>query len=205
MNKNLILIFISFSFFACSSGKHSENNSGTNIIKQKMTHKKFDIEAFDKNKNESGHWYFTDEQGYDIHQYSVTDGFVEYRKKSKDLFEEYYAFYSNGNLKEKKNVFINSGFNKGVGYFYDEQGNLTEEINYDIPYKYTWEQVYDFAVKHDIDLYDFHTLIQRYQDKERDYCWFITWRVPFAPEITTIILSGENGNILEEKKDFLEK
>jgi hypothetical protein len=161
--------------------------------------RKFDVEAFNKNKNESDYRYFTDQDGYSVVQYGDANGFVELRKKPGDLFEEYRAFYGNGSLKEEKLCLLNRGFCKGKGYVYHPAGMLVEVIDYDAPYKYTWENVLNFVKKNSINLYDSHTLIQRYEDREKGFCWHITWKVPMKPAVNVAILSGEDGRVLEQR------
>jgi hypothetical protein len=163
-----------------------------------MQQRKFDVEAFNKNKNESDYWCFMDQDGYNVVQYG-SDRFVELRKKQGDLFEEYRVFYSDGSLKEEKQCFINDGFFKGKGYLYNPAGMLVEVIDYDAPYKYTWENVLLFVKKNSINLYDSHTLIQRYEDREKGFCWYIKWKVPMKPAVNVAILSGEDGHVLEQR------
>ena len=209
----IFFFLILFFFSACDSGKSSQNDSENDSVNnsinnknfQEMTRKKFNIDEFNKNKDESEYWYFTDADGYNVVQYSVIDVFVEYRRKPEDLFGEYRTYYSDGNLKEEKQQLLNNGFFKGKGYRYDSTGRLIEEIDYDIPYKYTWENILDFIKDHTIDVYDSHTLIQRYKDKEKGFCWLIMWKSSLKAELNVVMLSGEDGNILEERTAKMEK
>jgi len=205
MNRNIAFILIILIFVCCRSIKplviSVEEEQIMKIIKipKKMEHRKFNIETFDTYKDESDYWHFTDKDGFEVVQFDLGDAFVERRKKHKDLFEEYYVYYENGNLKQEARCFINNGFLKGKGYFYDLMGRLEEVIDYDIPYKYTWENVLDFVKKNKIKLYDTHTLIQRYKDKEKGYCWWIRWKMPWEQKVCLVMLSGEDGRILDKK------
>jgi hypothetical protein len=208
MNRYIALIFIVF-FIACGNKKSTtnDNDNTNNKISQQMTHRKFDIEAFNKHKDESDYWSFTDKNGVEIVQLKLGDGdgFIERQRKPKELFEEYYAYYENGNLKQEAHCFIHNGFFKGEGYFYNLIGELIKVIDYDIPYTYTWENILDFIKKNNIDPYNEHTFIQRYEDKEKGYCWDVMWRIPSELAVNVVILSGEDGRILEKRIDTFEK
>ena len=166
--------------------------------------RKFDIETFNKNKDESNYWEFTDNEDIEVVQYSIMNNeYYERKKKPKDLIEEYYAYYENGNLKKEARCFMNNFI--GKAYIYDSTGKLTEIIDYDINYKYSLENVLCFVKKHKIDLLHKHTIIKRYEDKKRGYgyCWFIMWQNPRKKGLTVVILSGEDGKILEKRTEYL--
>ena len=57
------------------------------------------------------------------------------------------TFYPNGNIWAKGLAFVYRNFQKGLWHYFDEQGNLTESIDYDKPFKFTFEQVLEFAAK----------------------------------------------------------
>jgi len=209
MNR-LIIPFCALALLAvaCSSAKKQHVSTNTKDDFMPSPDRKFDIETFNKNKNESDYRYFTDNDVFEVVQFYVGDGkgFVESRRNPKELFEEYYTYYENGDIKQEARRFRNKGFFKGNGYFYDLTGELTEVINYDVPYKYTWEDVLKFGKKHKINLYDTCTYITRYYNKKEGYCWDIAWKAPSDPMVSNVvILSGEDGRILMQRIDSFEE
>ena len=138
-------------------------------------------------------------------QYRKGKEFGERRKKQGDLFEEYYIYYESGNLKHEACIFIKNGFFKGKGYLYDITGNLKEVIDYDAPYKYTWEDVLKFVKKHKIDLYDTYTIIDRDKNVKYGHYWDIAWKVPSTMNVYVVILSGEDGRILMQRIDTFKR
>lgn len=63
-------------------------------------------------------------------------------------------YYENLNIK-KKGLGFNVGpfaFKKGPWYEFDEKGNLVNEINYDKPFKYTFEDIVRFCEERNIKI-----------------------------------------------------
>lgn len=61
-------------------------------------------------------------------------------------------YYPNGIIKSK-GVSSNTGrFQKGIWYEFDEEGKLIKEINYDKPYKFTFEDILKFCEKQNIKI-----------------------------------------------------
>ena len=61
-------------------------------------------------------------------------------------------YYPNGNIK-MKGLSANTGrFQKGIWYEFDEQGNLFKEIDYDKPFKFTFEDILKFCEKQNIKI-----------------------------------------------------
>ena len=56
-------------------------------------------------------------------------------------------YYPNGNIREKGLLFVYDHFRKGTWHYFDEKGNLVESIDHDKPFKFTFEQVLEFAAK----------------------------------------------------------
>ena len=59
-------------------------------------------------------------------------------------------FHPNGNIWAKGLAFVYRSFLKGTWHYFDEYGNLTESIDHDKPFKFTFEQVLEFAGKEGI-------------------------------------------------------
>lgn len=56
-------------------------------------------------------------------------------------------YYTDGKIKAKGFSFVYEGFPKGLWYYFDEQGNLTDSIDHDKPFLFTFEQVLKFCEK----------------------------------------------------------
>lgn len=197
------IILILLSAISCNNGQPIQQKSTSrqdveNKINLKYT-ATFDIEIHNNHKDESGYWLFTEKDGTQVTQYDATPGYVEIRLKPGDLFQEYRLFYPNGSIEEEKLMFVNNGFIKGVAKYYDESGNLVKEENTDLPYKYSWEDIKNFAIEHHIDLYDKRTDIGRFQDNIDGVFWIVVWNTKVGEKpLRSIKLSGKNGKILQD-------
>ena len=81
----------------------------------------------------------------------------------------------NGNIQESGEYYYQS-FNCGIWREYDVKGYLIKETDMDKPYKnYSWQDVLLFVKKHNINLYDERTDIDRYVDKSNIPRWNISW------------------------------
>ena len=115
------------------------------------------------------------------------------------------AYYFNGNIREKGLFFIYDGFRKGMWYYFDEQGNLTDSIDHDKPFRFTFEQVLAFARKEglvfmktpvDWDYYSpWRPKIKREYNPISGECWWeIGWYKGIPPgAIERIRLDGVTG------------
>jgi len=55
------------------------------------------------------------------------------------------VYYTDGKIKAKGFSFVYAGFPKGLWYYFDEHGNLTDSIDHDKPFLFTFEQVLKFC------------------------------------------------------------
>ena len=62
------------------------------------------------------------------------------------------VYNNNGDIKLKGIGFNGNAFQKGIWYEFDEQGNLIKEIDYDKPYKFTFEDLLKFCEKEKIQV-----------------------------------------------------
>lgn len=60
-------------------------------------------------------------------------------------------YYPNGNIK-KKGAGFHDFFSKGIWYEFDEKGKLIKEVDYDKPYKFTFEDILKFCEKENIEI-----------------------------------------------------
>ena len=157
---------------------------------EEIAKKRFDIETFDRNKrkeqgyisnNNDSIYEFTDSTGV-YHEQTSTDKFYYEKIIYPDsLVYDAYVFYRNGAIKIFGRSLIKGVVNLGNLVYFDEQGNVTEVINRDEPYKFTLEQVLDYMKKNDIDIWDKNVGLYRGLGSEHDpfpdvYTWLITIR-----------------------------
>ena len=145
-------------------------------------------------------------------------GFIEIMKNktnisykftpNNSLFKIVKVYYLN-NIIQTKGITLNlpwSTFLKGTWYEFDEKGNLINEVDYDKPYKFSFEDILKFCEKEGIPLTKgpvlqstgFHTTITRRMEKEKPI-WEIEWlKKPSLVE--NIILDGISGKEISRKE-----
>ncbi|WP_010522277.1 hypothetical protein [Aquimarina agarivorans] len=166
-----ILIIASFLFCSCNAQNKKEKIEKNKIIKvnthTEMTTEKFDIPAYNERKKNAKTAIFLENE-IEIQQFDVGDDediiYVEYEIPPKpEYFFVYKEYHSNGILKLKGLRFKRGKFQKVIWKNYNFNGELIEEINYDNPYKFTFEQLLELIEKEKdtIDLYDENTSIKR--------------------------------------------
>ncbi|PTX62347.1 hypothetical protein C8N46_103447 [Kordia periserrulae] len=83
------------------------------------------------------------------------DGTVEnisgYDYSINPIFPVYKSFHNNGNIKTK-GVVCWFGFDIGVWYHFDENGNVIKTIDYDEGFDFTYQQVFEFCEERGIPL-----------------------------------------------------
>ncbi|MGV0925392.1 hypothetical protein [Empedobacter tilapiae] len=112
------------------------------------------------------------------------------------------SFYSNNNIKSKGLGFNGDGFPIGIWYYFDEEGKLIKETNYDEPYKFTFEDILKFCEKENIRVdkgpilqsTGFHTTI--YRDVENGQPWWEIKRLKTPDTLEIIKLDGITGEVL---------
>jgi len=186
----IILIIL----FSCNAQEKKQLKKSTQKYTE-MTTEKFDIEKFEKNKinNECN---FILEDGTTVRQTGDENNYIEYIMPPKpNLIEIYRQFYKSGKLQRHILSFPNDFLI--LKKEYDENGNLTEEINYDTPYKFTFEQLLELIKKEKdtIDLYDKNTSIGRSTDTTGTF-WYITYK-KISMRRERIKIDGITGEILE--------
>ena len=158
---------------------------------------KFDIQSFNKNKVD-GHFDFVLEDGTEVRQWeSPPKYFVERRRKAKSRIEHYREFhYSNQRLKTDGEEFY--GFPVGTWREFDENGTLTSEVNEDLPFKFSIQDLDKKLREQKINIMeppDGFT-ISRNSDPEPVYV--ITYPVEGSnlSQFTVWIIDGSNGKTI---------
>lgn len=220
-------------FFTCQSkGAETDTIPHINLITaDKMNtitdidknFEKFDIEWLVKNataKYPMGKIFsyeYKKKDNFSIYMGGDESGGYYYLKFFNDsYFSIVKEYYPNGNIKEKGwhfNQQNTNGFKKGIWYYFNESGELINEINHDEPFKFTAEDVFRFCEKEHIVLekgdkpyaeYGFHTEIRK-ELKYNDYknCVWIIRRQINGGENEQIVLDGISGKVLSRKNIYL--
>lgn len=171
-----------------------------NKIKQKKTMKTFDIETFEKNKQNGNEYFFTKEDGTIVKQYGNKDEYWETIGHKDSILEYFYEYFKNGKLKRSVKRYPKA-FALEILKEYDPQGNLIKETDLDKPFAYTWEDVKEYLKEHGVeDLKKDVINISRWSDDEET-----TWTLEFNGKYKdikgrfVITLDGKTGEELEVK------
>ena len=127
-------------------------------------------------------------------------------------------FYPNGNIKEKGLYIVSGGFNKGIWYYFNQDGKLTEITDYDKKFKYSWEEVEKFMEKNKIPMplgniyihgktkiYRSETSIFNHSSdlKKNASIWSIIYKGDEYNQYKEIILDADTGKILIKKTEWM--
>jgi len=127
-------------------------------------------------------------------------------------------FRLNGTLICKGLTYV-ADFDKGVWYYFDEYGTLVDEIDYDEPFRFTFEDILVFCAKNNIRVekgfysqdranwpaYIMATEIRRERTRLRSK-WEIVWHSQINPKtfrellVETIELNGRTGRVISKKQ-----
>jgi len=196
--KKILLLLFTLSFGSCKTEMITDK-------KEENMFEKFDIETYKKNENQSGQYFKTLPDGTEIMQSQHGDGFLENVYPKNSWFMTQKLYYKNGVLKEKIERCIKGSFQKGIGYFYDENGVLLKEIDYDKPYrKFSWEKLLELLKQKDISMENVDSIGRRETTLgARWYVEYIKDPITEMGEILTIDAENEPGKILNVKpQDF---
>lgn len=182
-----ILIFMIF-----TNCKAQNNNQNTTQMKT------FDIETFEKNKNDINEYTFISKDSSIIEQSRWHSGYEETIKYKESHIQKYNKYYNSGTLK-MSGMYFDANFNKGVWKEYDENGKLIEETDYDAPYKFTWEDILAFIKKRKIDMDNEYLRITRDVVDSKPF-WGITYEKEGKTGLIHIGIDGYNGKIVQDKE-----
>jgi hypothetical protein len=132
--KNIIIMSLTSILFSCN-GQNSKNDS---IIKaqtsKKINMQTFDIDRYNKNKDQEGVYSFKDIFGNHVKEEGDSEtGYVQNRKLSDKLFYvEYKEYYGSGKIKVIGKTLLDNtavGVPVDLWQYFDENGNLEKEID----------------------------------------------------------------------------
>ncbi|WP_143273710.1 hypothetical protein [Aquimarina sp. MAR_2010_214] len=187
------------------NAQNKETNSVTNEKNnnQNKAMETFDIDTYNKNKDQAENYIFTLDDGTKVTQFGNQEsGYYEYSRKQNSFFEKRKSFYASGKLKIDGTMYFNS-YQKGIWNYYDEQENLEKTIDYDQPFTYTWDDILKFVKEKKIDLSKNTTRISRTTEGVIP-TWGITWHYD-SGRLKSITINGKTGEIVEEKFLIMEK
>lgn len=115
------------------------------------------------------------------------------------------SYYLNGNIKKKGIGFNGDAFPIGTWYEFDEEGKLIKEIDYDKPFKFTFEDILKFCEKEMIRVdkgpilqsTGFHTKIYREIIEDQPI-----WKIEHLKKtnlVEIIKLDGITGKIIDKE------
>lgn len=206
----LVYIFIIAIIGGCVNKKVNEEiqvSSNNMIYNEIDTIYKFDIIKFRLNVTDNEESYeFINERGDNVQQFMSGDMYVEYIHLKDSLFITYSEYYNNGIIKERGERYYQGKWRKGIWKYYDKKGRLTECIDEDKLFKYTWEDVLLFTKKNNIDIHDYNTRIMRINEDGK--FWIIMWH-DISDGINkmakTIYIDGDTGKVISKKEAGIEK
>lgn len=168
--------------------------------------KTFDIETFNRNKNQLNEYNFLTKDSAVVEQRKRQFGYYEIIKSKNSNFQIRNDYYENGKLKSTVQDFPND-FLAGIMKEYDEKGNLIKETDYDAPYKFTWEDISKLIKdrKLDMDAYGFEVTrsfgfgtANIGKETEKPF-WAITYNKSEEDMLLgVIIIDGVTGKIIKE-------
>lgn len=198
MKIKLILVTIILVLFSCTAQEKSKMRK-QDVLKNKkntkMTTEIFDIVTFEKNKIDGEH-NFTLADGTKVQQLSSDIDYGEIITPPKpNFFITSKQYYKTGILQSVIVSFPKSFL--VLKRSYNNEGKLIDEINYDKPFKFTFEQLVELLKKEKdtINLYDINTTIGRGSD-EKGTDWYVTYKRNWGRR-EVLKIDGITGQILE--------
>lgn len=142
---------------------------------------------------------YIDSMGYVVSLGKSDSGYLKMRRGKDSLFGEYRYYFPNGSLKKSGEYYIND-FQCGIWREYDMKGHLIKETDMDKPYrKYSWQNILLFAKKHNIDLHEDQTFVDRYIDETHIPYWYVSWIDKSKYSFRCITIDARNGHIVRDE------
>ncbi len=202
--KILFLILTLIQIGCNAQNKETDSSTKERNKTQQDTMEKFDIETFNKNKDQAENYIFTLKDSTEVTQFGNKDsGYYEYKTIiNKRQFKKYTEYYNSGNLKVNGEVYEND-FASGTWNYYDKQGSLEKTIDYDQAFTYTWDDILKFVEDKKIDLSKNTTRISRTTEGTIP-TWKVTWHYD-GGRLKSTTINGKTGEVIEEKFLIMEK
>jgi hypothetical protein len=205
MKKIVLCVFIIHIFIPICGAQNKLNHLKQTAMEVTKDFERFDYDLFNSRSNKEESTYIKKlESGVYIYMSQSEAELVCKRTVPDSYFSYVKIYYPDGNISKKGLTYVN-GFDKGMWYFFNESGQLTEEIDFDIPFAYTFENILVFCNKEGIPVEKgyitdgLHTSIQRgISGKLKKAEWEISWfKRPDKREI--IKIDGVTGKIISRE------
>ncbi|MET4140961.1 hypothetical protein [Pedobacter sp. UYP1] len=224
-----IIILIIGNTISCSAQRH-QSNTNKNSKNMQIQNISNDFERLDVNElkakavKTTGIKVLPDKKTIEIEVYDYQkenengdhirisgDNYGDFRSEQRiknAYFNQIKTYYQNGNIKSKGlefNVFYGS-FKKGIWYGFSPEGKLTSNIDYDIPFKFTFEQLVEFLKKENIPLKKgpiaqnpgYLTSVKRNAENGKEPFWQVSW-LKASDKIEDIAINGLNGKVISRR------
>lgn len=158
---------------------------------------KFNLREFDKNKNGFEFSKFLDD-GSLQEQFGTEFGFVEKIYPVDSWFYLYKVFYPNTNIKASGLLFKKGDCRSGIWTFWEEDGKIKNQVDYDKPFKMTFDSILKFLKTQNIIFTkdDAINSIKRFAEENKGV-WSVNWRESQG-RIETMEISDDDCKILEK-------
>ena len=200
-SKLCLLLLLLIIFNCCMTQKKYSVYNESNINDSYMKNMKFDIEAFNKNRQGRDSYKFI-QNNMEIEQTKLKKIYVEYIKPIDKFYNIYNEYYLNGNLKVH-GIRLNDGVSLGglhikTWEYYDEQGNLIRKVDEDarfgnVPFDYN-RVILWLDKKGCINIKEGKTYTNFYSisfNSEKKY-----WQIDINDEYKIYLLDGKTGKII---------
>jgi hypothetical protein len=203
--RKTIIFCILISCISCKQNANTNNkiNNNTITILKEKTMERFDIEKFKKNASGKTYYEFNNDDAY-IVQYKENYGYREvYISFDNEYFQTDKSYNEKGILFESVTHYRYSNlFGVGIRKFYNQQGELVREEDYDKGISYDWNKILEITQDYKIDLKDSYTNLDRIFETKNPY-WELSW-VIFGVEGNhirkTIIIDAKSYEIIKESE-----
>jgi len=160
--------------------------------------KTFNINKFEKDKV-SGECNFTLNDGSRVRQtkYIHREEYIEEIKAPIEPFTTIKVFFMNsGKLKSIGERFYN--FPVGVWYYYNEDGKLMKEKNWDAPYKFTIGDLAKKMMSMKIDIMKYQAGIDVFRTDDPKPTYIVHFPAEKPYQIYNLVISGISGADIEQ-------
>ncbi|MBJ2123195.1 hypothetical protein [Flavobacterium sp. IB48] len=130
----------------------------------------FDIKYFDEHKDQEENLIYTDKSGTHVNMFGdVESGYVSNKTPNKSMFTIYKQYNNKGVIYRKWVYFRNRGSAVGKKYEFDESGKLISEIDTDIHFKITPQDIIKYCEEKNIDLFSNYSYIERFVEENKSF------------------------------------
>ncbi|MBF6654068.1 hypothetical protein C3B47_14525 [Flavobacterium columnare] len=206
--KKIVLIYFSIIALNCKSqiNKSVKNYTPENSMEIIDLEK---IKKLEKDPDISGSGNYILENGDNL-QINNDQNTIYVRIKKKNSFFNVYKEFFTFNKKIKKQIFLYDNFKYDFEKEYDKSGKLIKEINHNLPYKFSIEDLEKkMKTQYDVDIYDVKQIhsMNRYEEKKHlNIPLYEIWtnHKTNTLKFTCYIINGSTGETIYVGERFIE-